>query len=55
MNYVEASEDGLNLAGAAALYAAAFRDYGIDAEHGFPPRSGATKGARRARTWSVHR
>jgi eukaryotic-like serine/threonine-protein kinase len=34
MNHLEASEDGLDLAGAAALYAAAFRDYGIDVERG---------------------
>jgi eukaryotic-like serine/threonine-protein kinase len=36
MSHLEASEDGLYLAGAAALYAAAFRDYGIDVERGRP-------------------
>jgi eukaryotic-like serine/threonine-protein kinase len=41
MSHLEASEDGLDLAGAAALYAAAFRDYGIDVEHGLPAEVGA--------------
>jgi eukaryotic-like serine/threonine-protein kinase len=41
MSHVEASEEGLDLAGAASLYAAAFRDYGIDVEHGPPAMVGA--------------
>jgi eukaryotic-like serine/threonine-protein kinase len=36
MNHLEAPEDGLGLARAATLYAAAFRDYGIDVELGRP-------------------
>ena len=34
MNHLEAPEDGLDLARAATLYAAAFRDYGIDVQQG---------------------
>ena len=34
MNHLEAPEDGLGVARAATLYAAAFHDYGIDVEHG---------------------
>ena len=38
MNHLEAPEDGLGLAGRPTLYAAAFRDYGIDVELGLPGR-----------------
>jgi eukaryotic-like serine/threonine-protein kinase len=36
MNHVEAKEDGLGLVRAASLYAAAFRDHGIDVDAGDP-------------------
>ena len=49
MNHLEASEDGLDFAGAASLYATAFRDYGIDVERGLPADVGAQIKRREAR------
>ena len=49
MNHLEASEDGLDLAGAASLYTTAFRDYGIDVERGSPADVGAQIKQREAR------